>query len=232
MIKNTKKAIFFDFGDTLASTDPPYIFRIASGFRRAGYDISDIDFEHAYLRADFEIFKTHQSQGSMNSSQYNSLFFPLLCKALDIKEDPDDVRANIRKNTTPRRFYRNALPGTQKLLNYLKQKGYILGIISNNDGYTNRKCKDVDIHRFFDIIADSTNIGYVKPDPRIFHHVLDELGLDPEDCLHVGDLYGADVLGAKNAGIEVVWLNYRGINIMNDTETVQIKELTELIELL
>ncbi|NIP38214.1 MAG: HAD family hydrolase [Candidatus Dadabacteria bacterium] len=232
MIKNSKKAIFFDFGDTLASTDPPYIFRIANGFKRAGYNVSDKDFEHAYLRADCEIFKKHQTHGSMNSDEYNRWFFPILCEFLGINEDPEDVRTNIRNNTTPRRFFRNALPGTQKLLTYLKQKGYILGVISNNDGYTNRKCKDVDIHRYFDIIADSTNIGYVKPDPRIFHHALKELRLEPQDCLHVGDLYGADVLGAKNAGIEVVWLNYRGINIMDDTETVQIKELSELMEIL
>jgi len=39
-------------------------------------------------------------------------------------------------------------------------------------------------------------------------------------------------LGAKNAGLDVVWLNYRGINILDDTETIQIKELAELIKIL
>ncbi len=232
MIKNSKKAVLFDFGDTLASTDPPYIFRVAERFRRAGYSISDEDFEHAYLRADCEIFKKHKAEGSMDSDEYNLWFFPFLCEFLGIEESTDEIRAKITSNTTPRRFYRNALPGTQKILSYLKQKGYTLGIISNNDGFTARKCKDVDIHRYFDIIADSTNIGYAKPDPRIFEYVLKTLDLEPEDCLHVGDLYGADVLGAKNAGIEVVWLNYRGINIMDDTETVQIEELCELMEML
>lgn len=232
MIKNSKKAVFFDFGDTLASTDPPYMMRIANGFRRAGYNISDKDFEHAYLKTDCEIFKKHKSEGSINSSEYNEWFFPILCEFLGIGEKPHDVRNNIRINTIPKKFYRTTLPGTQRLLTYLKEKGYTLGVISNNDGFTNRKCKDVDIHRFFDIIADSTNIGYVKPDPRIFEYVLEKMKLEPADCLHVGDLYGADVLGAKNVGIEVVWLNYRDINIMDDTETIQIKELTELINIL
>ena len=232
MIENSKKAIFFDFGDTLASTDPPYIFRIANGFRNAGYKISDEDFIYAYLRADCEIFKKHQTHGAISSEDYNSWFFPILCEFLGIDEKADAVRHKIRNNSTPRTFYRNSLPGTQKLLTYLKQKGYTLGIISNNDGFTARKCKEVDIHRYFDIIADSTNIGYVKPDSRIFEYVLDKLGLDAEQCLHVGDLYGSDVLGAKNAGIDVVWLNYRGINIMDDTQTIQIKELSELMEIL
>ncbi|NIT12972.1 MAG: HAD-IA family hydrolase, partial [Candidatus Dadabacteria bacterium] len=191
LIKYTKKAIFLDFGDTLASTDPPYFIRIADGFRRAGYNISDDEFEHAYLKADCEIYNKHKSEGSMDSTEFNRWFFPILCEFLGIEEKADKVRENIRNNTVPKRFFRNALPGTQNLLTYLKQKGYILGVVSNNDGYTNRKCKDVDIHRYFDIIADSTNIGYVKPDPRIFEYVLDKLGLEARDCLHVGDLYGA-----------------------------------------
>ena len=99
-------------------------------------------------------------------------------------------------------------------------------------GFTDRTCQAFDLANYFALLTDSTNLGYVKPDPRIFHHVLNELGLEPEDCLHVGDLYGADILGAKNAGIDVVWLNYRGINIQDDTETIQIKELAELIKIL
>jgi putative hydrolase of the HAD superfamily len=232
LIKISKKAVFFDFGDTLASTDPPYIIRIANGFRNAGYDISNKDFIYAYLKADYEIYKKHKTQGTISSEQYNSWFFPILCEFLNIDEKPDEIRLRMRKNNTPRRFSRAVLPGTFELLSYLKEQGYTLGVISNNDGFTDRKCKDLDIDKFFDIIADSTNLGYVKPDPRIFHHVLNELGLEPEDCLHVGDMYGADVLGAKNAGLDVVWLNYRGINILDDTETIQIKELAELIKIL
>jgi len=185
LIKISKKAVFFDFGDTLASTDPPYIIRIANGFRNAGYDISNKDFSYAYLKADCEIYKKHKIKGTISSHEYNSWFFPILCEFLNIDETPDEIRLRIRKNNTPRRFSRAVLPGTFELLSYLKVRGYTLGVISNNDGFTDRKCKDLDIDKFFDIIADSTNLGYVKPDPRIFQHVLNELGLEPEDCLHV-----------------------------------------------
>lgn len=232
MVKNKKKAIFFDFGDTLASTNPPYILRKANLFRRAGYNISDRDFEHAYLKADCEISSKHKTHGSLSTEEYNSWFFPLLCKFLDIEEHPREVRNKIRQNTESRMFSRNTLPGVFELLDYLKEKGYTLGIVSNNDGYTERKCRDVEIDVYFDIISDSTNIGYVKPDPRIFEHTLNKLGLKPEHCLHVGDMYGADVVGAKNAGIEVVWFNYRGIHIVEDSDTPQIESLIELIEIL
>jgi len=232
VVKNKKKAIFFDFGDTLASTNPPYILRKANLFRRAGYNIADRDFEHAYLKADCEISSKHKSHGSLSTEEYTSWFFPLLCKFLGIVEHPREVRSRIRQNTAPKRFSRNTLPGVLELLDYLKEKGYTLGIVSNNDGYTERKCKDLEIDGYFDIISDSTNIGYVKPDPRIFEHTLNKLGLEPEHCLHVGDMYGADVVGAKNAGIEVVWFNYRGIHIVEDSDTPQVESLIELKEFL
>lgn len=228
LIKSSKKAVFFDFGDTLASTDPPYIIRIANGFRNAGYNITNNEFEYAYIKTDYEIYKKHKIQGSISSLEYNSWFFPILCKFLSIDEEPDEIRLRIRQNTKYTTFNRATLPGTVELLSYLKEEGYTLGVISNNDGFTDRKCNEIDIEKFFDIIADSTNLGYVKPDSRIFNHVLKELGLEPGECLHVGDLYGADVLGAKNAGLDVVWLNYRGINIAEDSDTIQIKNILEL----
>ena len=40
-----------------------------------------------------------------------------------------------------------------------------------------------------------------KPDRRIFEHALSVSGAEPETTLHVGDLYDADVLGARAAGI-------------------------------
>ena len=50
-IDKAKKAFFFDFGDTLASTDPPFIFRIAMAMRKSGFDITDREFEAEYVKA-------------------------------------------------------------------------------------------------------------------------------------------------------------------------------------
>ncbi|MEN8821106.1 MAG: HAD-IA family hydrolase [Abyssibacter sp.] len=53
------------------------------------------------------------------------------------------------------------------------------------------------------------DVGCAKPDPRIFAHTAAYLGLEPHAILHVGDHPDADVLGARAAGFQAVWLSRR-----------------------
>ena len=51
------------------------------------------------------------------------------------------------------------------------------------------------------------DVGFAKPDPRIFAHTADHLRLEPKQILHVGDHPHADVVGARTAGFQAVWLS-------------------------
>lgn len=55
--------------------------------------------------------------------------------------------------------------------------------------------------RYFDVLTFSNEFGYLKPDPRIFHHTLERLGVSADEALHVGDLEDADVAGARATGM-------------------------------
>jgi putative hydrolase of the HAD superfamily len=211
MLTSSKKAIFFDFGDTLASTTPSYFIRIATAMRAAGCSISDRDFEIAYLKTDYEIYKRYKTQGIISVEEYAEWFFPTLCRYLFLDGDPCIVRAKMREAIREIKFGRVVLPGAIELLEFLKEKGFILGIISNNDGRIEAKCDEVGIREYFDIIADSTTLGLTKPDSRIFNFVLEKLKLSSSEAIHIGDLYGSDVMGGLNAGLDVVWLNKRQV---------------------
>jgi putative hydrolase of the HAD superfamily len=63
------------------------------------------------------------------------------------------------------------------------------------------------LREFFEVVVDSALGGYEKPDPRIFEHALAVSGAEPATTLHVGDLYDADVLGARAAGIHAALLD-------------------------
>jgi putative hydrolase of the HAD superfamily len=65
--------------------------------------------------------------------------------------------------------------------------------------------------RHFDVFLASGELGYGKPDPRIFTHVCEKLGVAPEDAWHIGDSLASDVAGAKAAGLTAVWLNREGL---------------------
>ena len=50
-------------------------------------------------------------------------------------------------------------------------------------------------------IIDSQVIGIEKPDPRPFLFALNALGVEPSECIHVGDSLHSDVVGAVGAGM-------------------------------
>jgi len=227
---NLKKAIFFDFGDTLASTNPPYLIRLALAFRDCGYHVSDDDFESAYLKTDYEVHKKYMERGTISPLEYREWFFPKLCKHLSLKGESKMIRERIRTALRGIDYTRSALPGAIELIELLKDRGLILGVISNNDGTTQEKCEEVGIKNYFDIIADSTNLGFVKPDSRIFQFVLEKLNISSSEALHIGDLYGSDVLGGLNAGLDVIWLNKRRIQRLDGAQILEVKSLSEIVE--
>jgi len=230
-MKKTKKAFFFDFGDTLASTDPPFIYRIAMAMRKAGYEITDREFEAEYVKADYKLFFKHREMGGITPRQHREWFFPLLYESLDPIRDLNRFRENVRREMSGIDFSRSLVTGAAELLDFLKGKGYLLAVISNNDGYTEEKCEEVGIRRYLDYVFDSTRLGMVKPDPGIFKHAADAMGISPSDAVHVGDMYGTDVMGALHAGADVIWFNGRGMDKFDDTDVPEVCELSEIIGL-
>ena len=62
----------------------------------------------------------------------------------------------------------------------------------------------------FEVVAASAVVGAGKPDPAIFHHALDALGVAPGEALHCGDLPAYDCAGAAAAGVRAVLIDRAG----------------------
>lgn len=227
-----KKAVLLDFGDTLASTEPPYIYRIAEAVREAGVDISDAEFELQYFKADYALYLKHKSRGGISPKEHRDWFFPLIYESLSPDEDMDRFRQKVRSSMNTMDFTRAALPGVVELLDYLKGTDYRLGVISNNDGRTTEKCEEVGIRDYFDFIFDSTKLGMIKPDSSIFLHALEKFGIAPSEALYIGDLYGSDVLAGTDAGMDVIWFNRRGFERPDDSDIPEVNEMIEIKSLL
>ena len=61
--------------------------------------------------------------------------------------------------------------------------------------------------QYFSQVITSESVGCTKPDKRIFEHAMECAGVRAADCLMIGDSLEADILGAKNAGIDQVFFN-------------------------
>ncbi|HEY3097394.1 MAG TPA: HAD family hydrolase [Methylomirabilota bacterium] len=85
-----------------------------------------------------------------------------------------------------------------------------------------------------EFIVISEGIRAYKPDPLVFRTVLERLGLEAHEVLHVGDSDVDDVKGAKAAGLRVAWLNREGRRRRPDVPRpdFEIRDLKELPSLL
>jgi FMN phosphatase YigB (HAD superfamily) len=93
-------------------------------------------------------------------------------------------------------------------------------VVSNSDGRVEQALEAAGLRHLFDVVIDSTLAGVEKPDPRIFQAALEQLGVNPDEVIYVGDLYEIDVLGARAAGIEAVLLVEPGSDSPHDCRTI------------
>ncbi len=105
------------------------------------------------------------------------------------------------------RLWRWVLPGVPEALQLLNGLGLRLLVVSNSDGTVERGLAEVGLRSHFTAVIDSSVVGFEKPDPRIFEHALERAGVPGRRALHVGDLYHADVTGARAAGVNAVLLD-------------------------
>jgi putative hydrolase of the HAD superfamily len=226
--------ITFDFGETIVTSDPPYFARIAMSLNELGFDHTHSQVEEAYHRADFRHAPEILKQAPFDNETYISTFSQVLLEELKITDDTEKIFKELSRVLVAFRPERVVIPGARELLEKLKEKGFKLAVISNNDGRTKKKCKDVGIEKYFDLILDSTVEGIMKPDPRIFHLALEKTGVEKEKALHVGDLWGSDILGAHNAGMWAIWLKKPFLqppDLPGTASAESISDITRLIQI-
>jgi putative hydrolase of the HAD superfamily len=87
------------------------------------------------------------------------------------------------------------------VLEALRVKGYRLAIISNvmSRGLVPARLAEYGIAHYFDPVVTSVDLGWRKPNARIFQEAARLLGLPPEACAYVGDTVSRDVAGARRA---------------------------------
>ena len=96
------------------------------------------------------------------------------------------------------------IPGTVEILQILKEAEYPLIALSNWSAET----FPIAIERYeflgwFDFLFISGQIGLVKPEPEIFHHLLREINRNAEECIYIDDSQ-ENIRIAKELGFESI----------------------------
>ena len=112
----------------------------------------------------------------------------------------------------------------------LSEAGLRLGCVSNSDGSVEGELAILGLADYFETIVDSGIVGIEKPDPRIFALCLDQMGgLEPEECMFVGDTLYYDVTPASAAGLFACHFDRLGSYASPMRQGVRITQLRDLL---
>jgi putative hydrolase of the HAD superfamily len=101
-------------------------------------------------------------------------------------------------------------PGAVDTLRELRRRGYRLGLITVCSDDVVDLWEETPFAGLFDSTVFSCAVGLRKPDPRIYRLALDELGVEAQDAIFVGDGANDELAGAERAGMRAVLIHREG----------------------
>lgn len=193
------RAITFDIGGTLDGPGIPWRPRLTALYRSHGVDDPDEALARAFFDADDRLHERHALAGldlaatvrlqvadTLASLGRRSPELALAVADAFVKEARDEMRA--------------ARPVLERL-----SRRFRLGVVSNNYGNLRDVLRHEGLLDLFPVVIDSREVGFEKPDPRIFLAACAALAVPPGQVAHVGDSVPRDVEGARAAGLVPIW---------------------------
>jgi len=108
--------------------------------------------------------------------------------------------------------------GAEETLQKIKEKNIKLGIVSNGTSEGQRgKLKRFDIEKYFDYFYIEGELGFGKPDARVFEYMLQETKIDSKKIIMIGDNPDWDIEPPQKLGIFSILFNSRGLNLSKNT---------------
>jgi putative hydrolase of the HAD superfamily len=182
------EVVFFDIGGVMYD-DTVYARALNTALRTLGATFTDADFDDVYREA--------------RAAQAGSFRELLARRFLGPDADIGALEAEASKHWAypPESLYADVRPCLDALAGR-----YRLGILANQPSAVKDAIRRDGLDDAFEVWGVSDDVGFSKPDPRLFSHVLDVAGVAPEASVMVGDRLDYDVRPAKAAGMRTVWM--------------------------
>ena len=193
------EAVLFDLGGTLDAPGVPWKERLFRLYRAEGVETSPEHFAASFYRVDDGLVGTVPRTMSLRETVRR------LVAGVGEGIGRGDPEVTDRIAT---RFYDDARACARdnaRLLRELAER-YRLGVVSNFYGNLTTVCDELGLSPYLRVMVDSAEVGWVKPDARIFGHALDQLRVAPQHAVFVGDSLARDMAGARGIGMPHVWL--------------------------
>jgi len=165
------KAIIFDYGNVLIEWEPRYVYN-------RFFPNDPEGMERFFKEVDFLSWNAHQDKGRTFKEGVADLSAQFPQYAHLIQAYHDHWKDSIGISYT----------GTVEIMKQLKQKGYPLYGLSNWSAETFPYARSkFDFFELFDDMVISGLVGYVKPEPEIYHLMLEKIRKPAQECLFIDD---------------------------------------------
>ncbi|MDP6102601.1 MAG: HAD family hydrolase [Dehalococcoidia bacterium] len=228
------RAVFFDFYNTLSRFYPfreelqakaceEFGIHVTSEGITRGYALADAHMAHEV--AELPLWERDTQGRNDFFAEYQRLIFQGAGKEVSL-ELALKVISRVRQFSYGYALFDDVLP----TLAVLKDMGFTLALLSNNDEDINKLCNDLGLFPHMDFAISAQEVGSVKPYPPIFIQALRRAEVEPQETLYVGDQYETDVKGARGVGIHPVLLD-RDVLMTDVKDCPRIEGLVELVDL-
>ncbi len=208
------KAVFFDLYQTLVKFDPPREEVQSRVLAEYGIQIAPQQLLYPIVAADEFMYAEHARLpfGKRSDEERKAVwgqYQAIVLKEAGIepkKELIGGILGKMQQIKFERVLFEDVLPA----LGSLRDRGLILGLISNVDSDIKPSLEKLGLLPLLRVVVTSLDSGYVKPHPEIFKEAARRAGVSPAESVYIGDQYQIDVIGAKNAGMRGILLDRGG----------------------
>lgn len=199
------RAVLFDFGGVLTETcwDRDYMARIIEQtFQELGVCIGK-NFYDEFMRALDEAWA--RVVKTLIEERMEDIILDAVTRAGG-RVDIGVIRAAVERiKDAP---FCKVRKESKKVLKTLRDLGLKTGVVSNSPvNFHENVLSRSGLRKYIDVVVVSCDVGYRKPDPRIFKIALEALGVEPHEAIYVGDVPQIDVPGAKKLGMITVLMS-------------------------
>jgi putative hydrolase of the HAD superfamily len=130
--------------------------------------------------------------------------FSVMCSRLGVSPTPEHFAAAIEEYSELQRWRLVPRAGVIDTLAEIKARGLKRGLITNTSQVIADIWSETAFPEHLDASILSVHVKLRKPDPAIYLLACNRLGVDPADCLYVGDGGANELTGAADVGMTAV----------------------------
>lgn len=215
-MSSSPTAVLLDVGGVFLLPDRS---RIRQALDQVGHAvIDDVAIDRAHYRAT-RVFPM-DLEGDEDLRRYWDRYLKVYARSLEVPEGYiEQAIEHLRNEYVSGGLWTEIISGSPQGLGELVATGVPVGIVSNSNGTIEERLASLEVLQVgpgagveVRCVIDSGAVGVEKPDPRIFDHALDQLGMAPEGMWYVGDTPGFDVVGASRAGLRPILMDPFDVN--------------------